>query len=270
MDYPTIGKWTPAELQSFLDNVARVPQTAMPSSLNLSSMLSDYVGAKTMLDLAANVKLAKQGAVFDPLQFVGADFSGEAQPMYASTEGGAQWQAGGGSIIAQSGDLPDFGDEYAAIDQRLVGALIYLPARHLVTNGHVFVSTIPSAFNGTYNSVDLWSIQPGSDPTSPTLEWVTGAQTMGGTFSTSTGFKTATFSQAEILDPGLYILSIITHWSSITGTLGFACKHATRATQNDSYLGGPMRSVYIDSQTSTPASFTPTGSNQNRIWGGLS
>lgn len=270
MDYPTIGKWSPGELQSFIETLARVPQTSLPPSLDMNSLLADYVGARTMLDFADNVKLAKQGKIFDPLQFVGADWAGEAQAMYAATEGAPSWRAGGGTIVAQNVDLPEAGDEYAAVDQRLAGALVYLPARHLVTNGHIFVSTIPSAWNGSYNALDLYRISDNTTPTAPVLTRITGADTIGGTISGSTGLKTIPFAQAQILDPGIYYVTLITHWSSKTGTLGFACKAATRASQNDSYLGGPMRSVYIDSQTSSPSSFTPTGPNANRIWVGLS
>lgn len=264
----SIAHWTQAELQAFIQNVSKIEASALPSSLSLNSLISPLIQVAESLDFASNSRLSQDGVTFDPLTFLGSGFTGNAESMFAETVGTAIWRAGGGTILAQVGDLPDFGDEYTASDQALRGSALYLPARAEVSNLHCYVSSIPSAFNGTYNAIGLFSTSGGGS--SPLLTLIENINGIGTTITGSTGFKTFAMANSHVLEAGIYYIAILTHWSSITGTLGLAARNATRSAQNDTQLSGPMRVVNIASQTTMPSTWTPTSAQVSRPWFGIS
>jgi hypothetical protein len=264
----SIAHWTQAELQAFIQNIAKLEASSLPAAMSPNSLEAQMIRVADALDFAENSRLSQDGVIFDPISFLGSGFTGNAESMFAETVGTALWRAGGGTILAQVGDLPDFGDEYAATDQRVRGSAIYLPARAEVSSLHCYISSIPSAFNGSYNAIALFSTSGGGS--SPTLTLIENVNGIGTTITSSTGFKTFALASSHVLEAGIYYVAVLTHWSSITGTLGFAARNATRAAQNDSQLSGPMRVVSLDAQTTMPSSWTPGSAQISRPWFGLS
>lgn len=260
----SIGHWTPAELQAFMQNVVRLEPSAFPPAFNLESLSAGQVNVTEGLDFGSNSRLTKDGKDFAAIQFPGASFDGSIEAMYAEVTGTALWRASGGTILAQVGDLPDYGDQYDAVNQRMQGSALYLPARTPVSKIHYYVSSAPSAFSGHTNKVGLFA--PQSDGSLSEVGIVSGA---GSDFTTA-GFKTETFDAPKLLDAGVYVAAVLTYWNSITGTLGFACRNATRANQTSGYLGGIGRVWYQTGQTDMPSSWTTAGPHLARVWFGLS
>lgn len=266
----TIGNWTPGQLQNFLQTIVRLEPSVLPSSMRAIQLESDVSRVNQQLDFNESAQLLQEGIIFDPLTFLGAGLAGIATPMFAETIGTAMWRAGGGTLLAQNFDLPDGGDEYTSVDGTQRGCSIYLPARAEVSQMHIYTSTAATAYAGAVD-VTLYRMG-GTDPAAPQLELI---ETVSpGSFSLdaitlSTGLKDLPFTDGHVLDAGLYVVSIYTNWTSITGSLKFASKNAARSAQNQTHLGGPMRVLTQNNQAPVDP-WTPTNAAQERPWVGLS
>ena len=266
----TIGNWTPGQLQNYLQTIVRLEPSVLPSSLRSVQLESDVSRVYQQLDFNEAAQLLQEGIIFDPLTFLGAGLAGIATPMFAETIGTALWRAGGGTILAQNFDLPDGGDEYTSVDGTQRGASLYLPARAEVSSMHVYVSTASTAYAGTL-SVTLYKMT-GADMSTPSLELIEtvtpGALSLDA-YTLSTGLMDFPFTDGHVLDAGVYVISIYTNWTSITGSLKYASKNAARAAQNQTHLGGPMRVLTQNNQAPVDP-WTPTNAANERPWVGLS
>lgn len=260
-----IGDMTLQELQAIIQTSMQFSPSSLPASFSMRELRSGEVGVAGQLDFTEEARVAKNGIPFPPLSFLGVGYAGAVEPMYAEL-----WQAAGGKLVSQVSDLPDQTDIGGLVNQRLHSSLLYVPTRSEVNHIHVWSAQVPTTYTGTTSAIGLSSI--GGTPTSPTItriDRITNVATGG--IAASTGLKTFNFAKTLVLDAGVYVASVILNWASFTGsTPGLASRNALSQEQNGSLLGGYGRTFFIDTQVDVPASWTPAGNTQNRIWFALS
>lgn len=266
----TIGQWTQAELQNFIENISQISPSQLPPSYASDQVQANGVTIAQSLDLTKGAQLLQDGFQYPAIAVPGASFTGDIVPIYADTSGLAAARAGGSGVLAAVSDIADATTQVGTSTGRAYFSRMYLPARAPSQNLYAF----NVAVGGSYTTADIGLYKMTSMGTVyPNLTRIllrTGIGTDWNSSSTS-GVKTYTNTTAVVLDAGIYYGAVLFTYSSGIGAqmAGQNVPHA----QNASFLGGAPAAMHKDPETSLQASYVEadfTGNPDFRQWFAIS
>lgn len=269
----TIGEWTQAELQNFIQNVGQLAPSQLPPSYSSDQIQANGITVAQQLNLTQGAQLLQDGYQYPSIAVPAASFTGDIVPIYADTSGLGAARASGSTLVAASFDLPDATDQTGLVNGRGYWTRMYVPARTPINNVYLFNSLAPSAGGYTQAEVGFYKMdsmdQVSGHPNLTRLLHWTGVGSDWNSTSTA-GVKTYNSATPVMLDPGIYYGALVLAWTSITGAVAPAGLHSPLSSQNASFLGGAPASLYKDLAGATlAASYISTdfsGSANNRHW----
>lgn len=275
----TIGNWTVAELQNFLQSVAQLEPTQLPPAISpaqadIAQATVDSLKINSIIDLSSDLKMSRDGQTMKKGQTLVSDFWGRQYNSYPVEPSQAFHFMLGDNVRCQSVDPGIFST--AATDSITLGdgtldlTAVYMPVPDNVNTFNWYNAT--AATGATYNNFNGFGLyQANLDITSftGTLDLI--AQTANdGTIWNSTGEKFANFTSGIDIDAGLYYIANLTNWSAITTQPQLLGHNAPALNAGMNASGGFARKLRVTgAQTALPSSInvvTDVTANTQIAW----
>lgn len=221
----TIASWTPAQLQSFIQNIVSLEPSQIPSALDLNGLSSTEMTAENLtltsqLSLSKQLRLISDSQGFKKGQGIMADFYGHATPSWQRDSGLAGAYAFQGNIRAQTQDKQNFasGSDVIFTNSRLWANLINIPITDSASG--IAYRVIQAEDQGTLNWDHVgWGLFGPLNDGDTVINRVAASQTTSATDTSyfgQTGLKTIPWTvDPSPLQAGWYYLAVLTDWTTM-------------------------------------------------------
>lgn len=270
----TIGNWTPAQLQSFLQGIVQLSPTQMPPNVNVTSAdmseaTVDNLKVNSMLDLSKDLKLSQGGQLFTKGQSLVSDFWGRQYTSYPVDPSQAFHFMLGDNVRTQTVDAAIFSstDTITLGDGTLDLTAVYMPIPDTIGSVKWYSQT--AATGATYdhfNGFGIYKANLNITTFTGTLDLI-GQTANDGTIWNSTGEQFKDLTADVDIDPGLYYIGHLTNWSAITTQPQLLGHNAVALNGGMNASGGFARKWRVTTQSTLPSSIdvTTTGSANTQI-----
>lgn len=260
----TIGNWTPAQLQAFIQNIVSVEPAQIPSALDFQSLTSgdaslDQLTINDIINFGPNSQLKTNLQTLTKGNILSSDYWGHVIQSYVT-----DYEQGSSFAFQRDyrcqtypSSLFTNGDEINFVNGRLWGQLLYNPIADSNPSIGYRVKTAEGGATWSHQGFALYGPVNFGDTV---INQIAVTESAGNYFS-GTGYQTRDWDTAiDTLEPGFYYVVILTKWSAMSTIPQITSRQALAV--NDGYLDGiwGIQSWGIDSWSGAmPSSLDLTG-----------
>lgn len=216
----TIGNWTVAELQNYLQSVAQLEPTQLPPAISpaqadIADARIDSLRINSIIDLSSSVKFSKDGQTMHKGEILMSDFWGNVQPRHEVDfhmgaqlylQGQARMMTMDPAYVSTDDSVNDLGPN------RLDFYLAYMPLREKQVTQVGFYQTVQGDYTSSaYNGIGIYKLR---DTTSGMIDKVAETGNDGTMWKNSSGHVVVDLADSADIDSGWYYFCVAQNWSA--------------------------------------------------------